>query len=278
MHINTFVPSRGIREYQADLDTVQLTICGKFAELPDHTAQRDGIEEYILIYCLKGAGHFIADGRYQSVGPGDLIFLDKGLAHTYGSDKDQPWSILWAHFSGELTHLPSLLPEAFSTHLLHPGYDPKLEEQFQGIIDLARSQTDILELLQLNQQFRLLLCQIFSHTQKAEHDMTIASIKEYLTTHCIENPSLDDLSKKFAISKYHLVRKFKKSTGYTPIEFLNRQKIGRACHLLLSTNDSITHISLQTGYATPYYFSMQFKSITGYSPSQFRKLMQKEYF
>jgi AraC-like DNA-binding protein len=278
IYIHTFVPSKSAQEYQEELNSVQLTICGKFADLPDHTAQREGIEEYILIYCLQGEGYLITEGNYQTAQAGDLIFLKKGMAHTYGSSKDSPWSILWAHCSGNLTQTMELLPELSTNSLIHLGYDVKIEEQFNSIIELSQNQTDILEMLHLNQQFRSLLCHIFLNTQKADHDQIIHQIKEYINSHCTENPSLNDLSKKFSISKYHLVRKFKKATGYTPIEFLNRQKIGQACHLLISTNDSISQISMKTGYATPYYFSLQFKTITGYSPSQFRKLARKEYF
>ena len=61
----------------------------------------------------------------------------------------------------------------------------------------------------------------------------------------------------------------------TNIDFIKNYRINLAKELLQNTDLSIQQISEKTGYATVYYFSQQFKQVTGESPGSFRKKRQK---
>ena len=59
--------------------------------------------------------------------------------------------------------------------------------------------------------------------------------------------------------------------GCSPLEYIHRLRINRACDLLLSTNDSILDISLAVGFDSVSSFNRQFIQATGLAPSKWRK-------
>ena len=58
--------------------------------------------------------------------------------------------------------------------------------------------------------------------------------------------------------------------GCSPLEYIHRLRINRACDLLLSTTDSILSISLAVGFDSVSSFNRQFIQATGLPPSKWR--------
>ena len=56
------------------------------------------------------------------------------------------------------------------------------------------------------------------------------------------------------------------------MEYVIKCRIERACFLLKYTNMSIAEIAAELNYKTVFYFSRQFKKITGIPPGAYRKL------
>lgn len=92
-------------------------------------------------------------------------------------------------------------------------------------------------------------------------------MKDYLTEHYQQNLSLDELSKRFAISKFYLVRQFKALFHQSPIQYHHSVKLEKAKQLLLYGNQSISVIADSLGFDNVYDFSRFFKRYTGVSPS-----------
>lgn len=63
---------------------------------------------------------------------------------------------------------------------------------------------------------------------------------------------------------------FKKHSGLTISEYILQLRIQRAKVLLSKSNHSVMQIAQEVGFQDPYYFSRQFKKMTGLTPSQFR--------
>jgi AraC-like DNA-binding protein len=80
-----------------------------------------------------------------------------------------------------------------------------------------------------------------------------------------------DLVKIAGVSENHLVRTFQKATGCTPIDYLIRLRISRACDLLRREDIAVTEAAFLTGFNDSNYFSRQFKKTVGMSPTQYRK-------
>ena len=59
-------------------------------------------------------------------------------------------------------------------------------------------------------------------------------------------------------------------SGYSPIQYLLRRRLGEAQTLLISTDLPIIDITLMTGFDTQNYFNAQFTKHVGVSPKRYR--------
>ena len=106
--------------------------------------------------------------------------------------------------------------------------------------------------------------------QKNHEDPIIRNIQSYIEENYDQRFSLDDLAKKFGISKRNLIRRFKKATHNTPNQYLQRVKMEAAKRELEKTNHSITEIMYDSGYNDLKAFRQTFKKIVGIPPSAYR--------
>ncbi len=86
---------------------------------------------------------------------------------------------------------------------------------------------------------------------------------EYINSMLYDNISLDDLAKNTNISKYHLLRTFKKYTGLSPHQYILNQRIINYKNTLLKKKE-ITAFDL--GFCDQSHLIRNFKKIYGYSP------------
>ena len=87
--------------------------------------------------------------------------------------------------------------------------------------------------------------------------------------------NINTIANALYLTPAYFSRVFKRIMGMTCKDFIKNYRIDLAKELLQNTDLSIQQISEKTGYATVYYFSQQFKQVTGESPGSFRKKRQK---
>lgn len=87
--------------------------------------------------------------------------------------------------------------------------------------------------------------------------------------------NINTIANALYLTPAYFSRVFKRKMGMTCKDFIKNYRIDLAKELLQNTDLSIQQISEKTGYATVYYFSQQFKQVTGESPGSFRKKRQK---
>jgi AraC-like DNA-binding protein len=69
------------------------------------------------------------------------------------------------------------------------------------------------------------------------------------------------------LSVSHFAAVFKKSTGFSIIEYFNHLKIQKGCQYLQFTDLRINEIADQLGIEDPYYFTRLFTKTIGISPT-----------
>ena len=75
---------------------------GYFPKAENHYIDRaSGCGEYLLIYCTKGEGWYVLDGKRYVVPENHFFILPAEKPHQYGSSEHDPWYIYWAHFKGK---------------------------------------------------------------------------------------------------------------------------------------------------------------------------------
>ena len=98
----------------------------------------------------------------------------------------------------------------------------------------------------------------------------IAEVVAFLDDHLTDPPGLAQLASDFAMSESHLAHLFRHEMGVSVLEHIHRQRIRRACVLLLRTQMSVLEISLETGYGSLSFFNRTFRRIVGEPPRAYR--------
>jgi len=80
-----------------------------------------------------------------------------------------------------------------------------------------------------------------------------------------------NLASMVRLTRSHFSRAFRNSFGHSPIEYVIRQRIGRAQGLMLSTNASLSEIALDCGFVDQAYLCRLFRRIVGESPGTWRR-------
>ena len=87
-----------------------------------------------------------------------------------------------------------------------------------------------------------------------------------------EHVSLEQLAGSVPISRYHFARRFRCSTGLSPMAFLMRARIDRATELLRGKVDTITDIAIGLGFSDQSHFTRVFRAVVGMTPGAYARL------
>ena len=106
--------------------------------------------------------------------------------------------------------------------------------------------------------------------QKDHEDEAIRQAQNYIEGNVAERILVEKLAEKYAISRRNFVRRFKKATQNTPLEYIQRVKIEAAKRSLESTQYNVNEVMYQVGYADQKAFRTLFKKYVGLSPVAYR--------
>jgi AraC-like DNA-binding protein len=103
----------------------------------------------------------------------------------------------------------------------------------------------------------------------------ITEAREYMEKQWQEPFSLDDLAKQVKMSTSHFSRLFKKHVGCTPHRYYINVKINKIKEKLLDPNITIAEAFSACGLDYHGYYARLFKDNTGFSPTDYRKMLLK---
>lgn len=100
----------------------------------------------------------------------------------------------------------------------------------------------------------------------------VQDIKLYMDENFTQEFKVKNLESnpRWNINSFYFAHKFKELYGYSPIEYLQRRRIGEAQTQLITTKSSVTEIAHKVGFNSSAYFSTLFKKIVSLSPREYR--------
>jgi transcriptional regulator GlxA family with amidase domain len=111
--------------------------------------------------------------------------------------------------------------------------------------------------------------------QKGHEDQEILKAQEFIEENYQEKISVDELADKFAVGRRSFERRFKKATGNTVLEYMQRVKIEAAKRSFESSRKNINEVMFDVGYTDTKAFRTIFKKITGLTPIEYRNKYNK---
>lgn len=98
-----------------------------------------------------------------------------------------------------------------------------------------------------------------------------AHIINYIKTHIQEKIDIDKLSDKACMSRANFFRKFKEEFGYTPADYILKERIRLAQEYLLDRRNNITQACFMAGFQNLNYFIRAFKKTVGSTPGAWQQ-------
>jgi len=96
---------------------------------------------------------------------------------------------------------------------------------------------------------------------------TVAHIEANLAS----KMEIDDLANMVALSRSHFSRAFKRSLGFSPMEYVVVRRVERAKAMISSTRESLAEVALACGFADQAHLNRRFREIVGISPGRWRR-------
>jgi transcriptional regulator GlxA family with amidase domain len=113
--------------------------------------------------------------------------------------------------------------------------------------------------------------------QKNHEDEAIRAAQDFMEEKIDSRITVDQLAAKFALGRRNLERRFKKATGNTVMEYVQRLKMEVVKKSLETSRLGVNEAMDKVGYSDPKAFRIIFKKITGLSPTQYRSRYNREF-
>jgi AraC-like DNA-binding protein len=235
-----------------------------------------------LLHVLSGTASIQYHRRTIRVGPGDTFVIPQGTQHRDIRSEGETYRVIYTFFrwpSGKKlleTLQPAALigiPTSARTHI--QMLVRQLESEYLGE---ARGSS---ERMQLTLMEIILALARHSHAAgpvkksaretmgKARRKKLAEEVHRYLSLHCSEQISLEDLAQTLDVSPFHLCRTYTQAFGVSMTDTIARLRVERGAELLKTGNVSVKEAALRSGFTDPNYFAKVFRKVTGLSPSHY---------
>lgn len=250
--------------------------------------------EYQIFIVLKGTGtRFIGD-HVKPFKPGEIVLTGPNLPHLWRSDHDYfeakgmttEGIVIYFHenFLGseflqktEMHRIRQLLMRAArgieftgATRETVARMMSKLIEQkdFESVLALLQ----LLNVLSHSSEYKLLSTKGYSNTLKASDTERMNRVHEFVMKKFREKITLDEAASHANMSPTSFSRYFKNHANKTFSHFLAEIRIGYSCKLLQESEAAISDVCYASGFNTLSNFNRQFKSLTNYTPLEYKKV------
>jgi AraC-like DNA-binding protein len=247
-------------------------------------------DEYELHLITATSGKaFVGDwiGPFQ---PGHLVLCGPRLPHNWisldmpeGGVPERDLVIQFAH--GPIAHAAEQIPEMAEVMALLErarngieffGLSERAVQHFHAVKSARGFQRlaafcDYLSDLARCTDFRLLSSvRMQGEEDEAENDQVNALVNRIMRDFA-QPMSAAEIAAELGMSESRFSRFFRRATGNTFTDFVNRIRVNRAGQLLMETDRLVTHICYEVGFNNVANFNRRFLEVKGVTPSEFRR-------
>jgi len=242
-----------------------VTVAYRNRNFPMHTH-----DQYVIGAIEKGAETLRLKGKTHTIGEGDLITINPGLAHSNSSIADEVLQYRVFYLPPELvreyTGMPKLcfrVPSRRDTCAaerllcLHRWF----EREGGGRLEQETALAEIIDIA-------------FDGAGQADDDVglpeTVRRARCFIDDNYRESFGLDVVAQAAGASKFHLVRSFKRAHGLSPFAYRTQRRIDEAKRMVRE-GASLTEIATDLGFSDQSHLTRKFQSIVGISPARYRE-------
>ena len=242
--------------------------------------------ELELTLIVKGEGTRFVGDSIEPFSDFDLVLLGKNLPHHWVSIKEgtleKQKAIIFQfdetvfHGFKECYHFKSLFDLASKgIYFGNPSksiIDRILNFEALPSFEQLISFMSLVQDLSLEKNKTILASENFTPIRKNGYgEQKFSEVNNYILEHLNKKITVNHMAEITHMVPQSFCRWFRKHSGHSFINFLNRTRVEMSCHYLLTSSESIQHIAFTCGFETISHFNRTFKKFKDISPSQFRK-------
>ena len=222
-----------------------------------------------FLQCVDGEGFVRCGTTVVPLRKDSLVTVNSDVLHSIGTESELEYRCLIL----DNDFLISNGIPADELFFLTFSDSPELVEQFNNVCRafVELRQDDFKSVAYLRSEvmrFCVILCEFSVHKAPLpEENNYVKEAIYYIRQHLSEPISLEQLSLNVGVSKFHLARQFKKYTGDSIIQTINRMRCAEA-QRMLEQGMSVSAVADACGFANYSYFAKTFHNIMGKLPSQ----------
>ena len=234
-----------------------------------------------VIIFLSGKAAYHIEGKSYYLKPWDILLVNRHAIHKPEIDFSVPYErfVLWIRDDIKSTELLRCFQKAIdrSYNLIRLDSDTqeKLKQLLYELEAALKDEKFGSELLgsALFTQFMVYVNRIFLEkqyiydTRSYSSDSQIEELLRYINHNLTEDLSIETLARKYYLSKYHMMRKFKEETGYTIHNYIISKRLLLA-RTKISEGPPILKAAQLSGFSDYTTFSRAYKKQFGTAPSQ----------
>lgn len=234
-----------------------------------------------VIIFLSGKAAYHIEGKSYYLKPWDILLVNRHAIHKPEIDFSVPYErfVLWIRDDIKSTELLRCFQKAIdrSYNLIRLDSDTqeKLKQLLYELEAALKDEKFGSKLLgsALFTQFMVYVNRIFLEkqyiydTRSYSSDSQIEELLRYINHNLTEDLSIETLARKYYLSKYHMMRKFKEETGYTVHNYIISKRLLLA-RTKISEGTPILKASQLSGFSDYTTFSRAYKKQFGTAPSQ----------
>jgi len=234
-----------------------------------------------VVIFISGKAAYHIEGKAYQLKPWDILLVNRHAIHRPEIDSSVPYErfILWVQNDIPWQELLKCFQKAndrsYNLVRLNSALQEKMKDILFELENSAKSDEYGREILtqSLFLQFMVYLNRIFLEKQyifdkkSYTFDSQIASILQYINHNLKEDLSVETLSARYYVSKYHLMRKFKQETGYTLHNYIVNKRLLMA-RTLISNGMPVTKAAQESGFAEYSTFSRAYRKQFKTNPSK----------
>ncbi len=148
-------------------------------------------------------------------------------------------------------------------------------ESFSGDILDLQGLKRVETVKEMHEWFRKKFTEIFKLArevnEKITSNVTVREILNIIRNEYRNDLSVEGIAKRMKIHKVYLNRLFKRETGMTCYDYIQRFRIDKAKQILITEDLKIAQVAEKSGFRNYDQFCLTFKKLTGDTPTGFRK-------
>jgi AraC-type DNA-binding domain-containing proteins len=209
--------------------------------------------------CHAGLGEYVVP-----ISDGETLFGSINIGFFPVGKERSSYRIKKVCQSSEILDTDTAL-KLYNKHIRVPTISP---DELLPMIEVV---AEYLALTYANVQATHSVSQIGKKHYNSSEDTVISHAIEYIRQNYNTKIGVSEIAEFCHCSESYISHIFKRRTGVNINTYINKTRVEFSKHYLITTNDSMSDISINIGFNDPNYFSRVFTELIGCPPSEFRR-------